>query len=574
MKYTETQKLQIIKAPRFKDKILKSRGYEEELRLYTEAQTNDELKGDEAFTKLCEIIKKRLPAKAYDRVMDFVEYPLAAVELTNGILVELYKVFHAKNVYFTHDIDTEQKNKQLKEIIKDLDVHQYVIEQGKKSLKNKPNTVVVIDKDTKGRPYIVTVDSERLIDGDLQPDGSFKNYIVFHHSNVEDFPKKKRIAFYDTDEYTVYIHDEEHQTYTLESQVEHKIGYCPAHSFIKHALNTKNPFKRTTPIAVNLGQIREWQLFLVYKYYTEHYAAFPVVEKVKPVCVNNMCVSGTVPAPNGIYFEDGKRSELPRVACPDCSRKEDIGVGTVINLKKKNNKEEDNGAGVFRFIAPEITGVEYLSTKLEKLEKYIELKAVGQNNLVTSEAVNEKQVQGSFQSKETVLLNLKETFEEIYIWIVETAAKAFFMGDVAVLVYANLGSEFYLVDETELQARFEKAKTIGLPEAEIDAIYNQLVTTKYKDNPDSITRMELLKLLDPAPYANFDEVDKLKLSGVLTEEEYIIKRRFMKFIERFEMENTNLINFGKNLSLSERIKNIFNILKTYCNEYKKNDNAE
>jgi hypothetical protein len=569
MKYTETQAVTILKAPKNKEKITKGRYYEQELRLYTEAQNIDELKDDEAFQKLCATISKRLPSKAYSRVLDFIEYPLAAVELTTGLLMELYKVFHAKNVYFTHEIDTEQKNKQLKDIIKELDVHTYLIEQGKKCLKNRPNTIVVIDKDDNGRPYIVNVDSERLIDADPKPDGTM-TYIAFRHSDVEGFPKKKRIAFYDEEAYTVYIHDEEAQTYVLESTVEHNIGYCPARCFFKDALNTKNPFKRHTPIALTIGEIREWQLFNTYKYYTEHYAAFPVIEKIKPACTNELCVGGLVPQTNSVFFADNERRELPKVACQECSKKEDIGVGTVINLKKPNNKDEFNSAGVFRFIAPEITGVEYLATKLEKLEKYIELKTVGQNNLITSEAVNEKQVQGSFQSKESVLMALKETFEDIYIWIVQTAAKAYFLGDVQIVVYANFGSEFYLVSENELQARYEKAKTIGLPEAEVSAIYDQLVTTKYKDNPDSISRMEMLKYLDPAPFANFQEVEDMKAAGVMTEEEYIIKRRFMKFIERFELEQANVINFGKNLSLSERIKLIFNILKKYSNEYNTN----
>lgn len=568
MKYNETQAVAIIKAPKNRDKIQKAKRYEQELRLFTEAQNADDLKGDEAFTALCGLIAKRLPSKSYARVMDFMEFPLPAVELCNGILVELYKVFHAKNVYLTHDIDTEQKNKKLKELVRLLDVHTYVIEQGKRSLRNEPNIIIVVDKDADGNPYLVKVDSERLIDNDPRPDGTM-GYIAFKHSDVEGEPRKKRIAFYDEERYTVYIHDEDKQTYTQESSVEHKIGYCPAKYFINKPLNRKNLHKRITPLATNLAKIREWQLFDTYKIYAEHYAAFPVVEKVKPKCSNNECVNGKVPHPNGTFFEDGARKQLAPIDCEECKKKEDIGVGTVVNLKAVTTKDEVNSAGMFRFIAPEITGVGYLSTKLDKLEKYIELKTIGQNNLVTAEAVNEKQVQGSFQSKETVLTNLKETFEDIYIWIVETTAKALFLGDVKIIVYANFGTEFYLVTEDELQARYQKAKQSGLPEAEVDALYSQLITTKYKDNPDEITRLELLKYLDPAPYATFQEVDTLLEKGVLTEEEYIIKRRFMKFIDRFEMENAPLINFGKNLSLSERIKKIFNILKSYCNEYRK-----
>lgn len=564
MKYTVEQIIAILKNPKYKAKIDKGRSYERELRLFTEAQNEDELKQDEAFVALCALIKKRLPEKAYERVKDFIEYPLGAVDLTNGLLVELYKVFQAKNTFFSYEIDSEEKNNKLKEIIKGLDVHNYIIEKGKVVLKNKPNTIVVIDKDKDGKPYIVTVDSERLIDADVKADGTM-NYIAFEHSHDE--AGKELVAFYDKEFYWVFSKKEKENDFTLVSQIEHKIGYCPAHCFIKTPLNSKNVHKRSTPIATNIGKVREWQLFNIYKYYAEHYASFPIIEKMKARCSEENCVNGFIPNPKGTYFEDDVKKQLPNIPCPSCSKGDAVGVGTVINLKPKQ-ENEDNGKGAFRFISPEITGVEYLGRKLSSLETYIELKTIGQNNLITSEAVNETQVKGSFQSREAVLLNLKELFEEIYIWICETSAKAFFLGDVKVVVYANLGTEFYLIDETELQKRFDNAKKVGLPEGEIDAIYKQLVTTKYKDNPDNITRMDLLKLIDPMPYATFEEVEKLKTSGVITEEEYIIKRRFIKFIDRFEMENANLVSFGNKLPLSERIKKITNILNKYADEYK------
>jgi hypothetical protein len=259
---------------------------------------------------------------------------------------------------------------------------------------------------------------------------------------------------------------------------------------------------------------------------------------------------------------------LPRVRCQTCSSaSEGIGVGTVINIRPKQGADDDNGKGTFKFIAPEITGVKYLGEDLKELEIEIKTKTVGVSNVLASEAVNEKQVDNSVQSKESVLLNLKETFEEIYIWIIETSAKALFLGEVEVVVYANLGTEFYLVSEKELQERFKYARDNGFPEAEVDAIYNQLITTKYKDNPDSAQRMALLKLIDPAPYCTFQEIENLYTAKILTQQEYIIKRRFIKYIDRFEYEQGNIIIFGIKLSLSEKLKRINNILNKYADEH-------
>lgn len=560
MKYTNDQIQTLLKSPKYKTNLDKGRKYEAEIKLHTEAKNEDELKGNEAFKELCALIQKRLPAKAYNRVKDFIEYPLASVDLLNGVLVELYRVFQSKNAFFSFETDNETKNKEVAEIVKGLDVHNYVIETGKKVFKNQPNLIVVIDKDEEGNPYIVTVGSERVLDAKINLDGTL-DYIAFIHSEDEENNKQK-LAFYDGEQYAVYVKDTQTKTITFESTVDHKIGYCPARCFVKNPLNSENPYKRQIPISGTIGKVREWLLFNIYKYYNEHYSAFPVVEKMKPKCGNPNCVNGWVILDSYIIDGDSRQPETKK--CNDCDN-DSIGVGTVITISPKTNPEDDNGAGVFKFIAPEITGSKYLSEKLDSLEKYIELKTIGQNNLITREAVNEQQVKGSFQSRESVLINLKEVLEEIHIWIVETAIKAKYLGGSNIISYANYGTEFYLVDETELQARFEKAKTSGLPDAEVDTIYRQLLTTKYKDNPDEITRMEILRLLDPLPYKTIDDAISYREKGIITEEEFYIKARFLSIIDRFELENGSLVNFGKKLSLSDRVKKIQLILTKYAN---------
>ena len=141
MKYTKNQILEILKTPKYKAKISRARKYEELIKLFTESKDEEELKNNESFKELCKLIEKRLPAKAYNRVKDFIEYPLASVDLLNSILVELYRVFHSKNPFFSFEVDSESKNKEIKEVIKKIDVQNYVIETGKKVFKNDPNLI-------------------------------------------------------------------------------------------------------------------------------------------------------------------------------------------------------------------------------------------------------------------------------------------------------------------------------------------------------------------------------------------------------------------------------------------------
>jgi len=570
MKFTNDQIIEALKAPRYKVDLHKAKLYEEKIRLYTEPQEEEDLKNDQSFRNLCKKIETRLPPKAYGRVLDFIEYPIGAVDLVNGIVTELFKVFQAKDTYFSFEVNNEAKNKKVADLVKAADVQQYVIETGKQVLRNKPNLIVVIDKNDNGEPYIVTIDAERVIDAKINLDGKME-YIAFYKTDDDINAEVSNICFYDDENYNVIKFEKRQQRYTVEKTIAHKIGYCPARCFINKPLNKKNAYKRRTPVASALGKITEWQLMSVYKYYTEHYAAFPVIQSPKQKCSNPQCQGGFIEGEP--FFEDGNLKRLPSTACPSCKNESNIVMGSTIIIQPKQS-DEDNQADIFKFIDPGTEGLKYLSDKLESLEQYIQLKIVGKNNLLTDQAVNSDQVKGSFQSQDNVLMDLKEVFEDIHIWLVETAARAFYLGNIEITCFANYGSVFYVVDAEKILQKYKDAVTSGMPESEIDAIFRQYIAAKYKDNPDEITRMEIIRLIDPLPYKSFAQALEYKTNGAINEVDFIVKVNLTKFINRFELEQADLATFGKTLPLPERIKKISEILNKYSNEYTIKSNPE
>jgi hypothetical protein len=218
-------------------------------------------------------------------------------------------------------------------------------------------------------------------------------------------------------------------------------------------------------------------------------------------------------------------------------------------------------------ISPETTNLEYIQDKLDNIETNIRFKTVGIDNILNKEAVNELQVKGSFESRENVLLKIKSNFDELYKWIVTTIAKLQSGEKTSVKVHANFGTEFYLLSELELQEKYENAKKIGLPIEEVDMIYEQLVATKYKGNPSKITRLEIIKLLDPLPHESVSDAIEKSGLGFITEQELFLKARLISFIDRFEMEKAPLVEFGKDLELNQRIKKIKELLNKYSDEY-------
>lgn len=207
--------------------------------------------------------------------------------------------------------------------------------------------------------------------------------------------------------------------------------------------------------------------------------------------------------------------------------------------------------------------LEYLHKKLKDIETSVYLKTVGENE-VLKQAVNEDQLQGSFEAKKSILLFWKTGFDEAYKWTVQTIILTYNAKTVAE-VYADFGTEFYLMSEDDLQKRFDTAKKSGMPAGEIDMIYKQLISTKYRTNPYKMERMMILNALDPLPY-DTDLQAQLKLSwNVISEEDLVIKTNLISFVNRFEMENGSIVEFGKGIDLAKKINIIKQTFKSYIN---------
>jgi hypothetical protein len=79
-------------------------------------------------------------------------------------------------------------------------------------------------------------------------------------------------------------------------------------------------------------------------------------------------------------------------------------------------------------------------------------------------------------------------------------------------------------------------------------------------------RMLILKQLEPYPHKTLDEVLTLADKGLLDKKKVLLKINFSSYIDRFERENINIISFGTNISLKDKINNINKKLLDYVNE--------
>lgn len=565
---SDTQAKELIDSPKNASLIQAAKTTESKLRVFTEALDKQELSKEVYWANLLTMMKNR-SSKKFDRVVEFLRYPLPVVQLSESVLSEYYRVFTGKNRYFGYEAN--RNTPLLDEWQKETDLAKWIEAHAKDVLKNQPCSFVVIDADNENKPYPILVTSDRLVDAGFKDKDGQLSYIVFVHSTEIDPNDEDNIlinyAIYDDECFRVLQKNENTNVITEIANKKHNIGYCPAHAFIKSLSNSKNPFKRKSVFDGAVSKLEDYTLFDCYRNYVDHYAPFPITEAPENPCANPECMDGKVPrevidqtAPRGFrnIWETCK-------VCDGGDKGENIMPGTHLGIKVNQDPKMNDGSGVFRMIFPETDKLDYVPKKLENLETEIRYKTVGVNDMVTKEAINELQAKGSFSSMESVLLRAKDELDYIYKWALKTIGRLIYQ-DLDIKVEANFGTEFYLVTEDDLQKRYQMAKDSGLPAEELRNIYTQIVETKYRGNPAKLKRQKMILDVDPLPTYSLEDCINMKKEGVIDDFEFSLKVNFLNFIAKFESKNAPIIQFGLSLEYWNRVDIIKSTIMQYNQE--------
>lgn len=564
MRLSESSLLKKIKTKPNRDKIQDMMRYQSRLRVMSEPLFYWEIEQETGWSEIKQAIINSVSKEKYQRVMNFFSFPLPVVSISNDICEDLNRVFNGRNANFSIQYPNKRAESQTTELLLMLKTRQWIEKKGRKVFKNQPQTVVVIDKDNSGIPFYLSVGLDKLIGYDENENEEF-NYIIFEHSEGEDDQGKfKKIAFYDDEFYRVI--EERSGVMTLIVENSHNLGYCPARWFVDETLNSRDKAKMFNPLAPVLGSMSEWSQFYAYSYYAEHYGVFPVVEYAAAVCEEENCKNGYVSYP----LENGGMSKP--VACASCSSNKFNGAGTSIKINPRIDNDENDSSGYFRFISPPTENLEFEQTKQDHRENFIKVNTTGYNDVISRDAVNADQVRSLMEDRKKPLLKLAGFLNRLHVWMVETAVKLAINTDVK--VHANYGTEWFLLTEKQLQELFKGAKEAGLPESEIDQIYNLLIETKYKGQPQTVQKLIIENNLNPQPYQSVKECFDLVKNGVMTQADLYLKANLIKFIKRFERENGSIVDFGSGITFEQKINIILNTFKNYANDENENENEE
>lgn len=517
-------------------------------------------------TDFLAFVSNLIPHDKFKIFKTMFRYPVKTNEITGICFDKLSRIFDGRNPAFSYQFtNTEQRDDWEDYRQNRLGEPLVWATKGWEYFKTEINSVLVVDvpAEQKGElpePYFYWLPIASVISYEADPDTGVMRWIIFRQDG-------NRIAVIDDESYRVFRNDHDNIGELLVEN-RHSLGYCPARFFWNEPLSLADPDVKASPLSKELESL-DWYLFFhLSKRQLDLFGSYPIYSGYEKDCdysneeSGDYCDGGYLKDRQGHYKLDASGLLM---RCPKCGDKRIVGAGTFVEVPVPSDKVPDMRNPV-QILTVDRNSLDYNVAEEERLRTEIITAVVGTNEEITTrDALNEQQIRANFESQSTVLNRVKKGFEEAQQFVDETVCRLRYGGEF-ISAKINLGTEFYLLDPTQLRERYRTAKESGASEAELDALQQQIVETEYRNDPTQRQRMLLLAELEPYRHLTRAEATDLYSKGMITEDDLRIKLDFANFVRRFERENTNILEFGSAIPFARKIEIITDKLKEYARE--------
>jgi hypothetical protein len=124
------------------------------------------------------------------------------------------------------------------------------------------------------------------------------------------------------------------------------------------------------------------------------------------------------------------------------------------------------------------------------------------------------------------------------------------------------GKQFFVRSTQVIEKEYLESKKAGAPDYFLKGLLEELNFTKYDNNPKAKQRSVILSILEPFVVKTVEEVKELGVDVI----DLTIKTYFNDFIERFELDNINVVDYMSNSPFKTKIESIMNELIKYAEE--------
>lgn len=545
--------------------------HEERLKLHCEA-TLERFETSPALNSFLQWVSELIPADKFATFETLLEYPIRTVELTEAICEALSKVFQGRNPVFDYTFISENNLEDWEQYRKEkLGEPKVWKTKGFEAMKTAINSILVVDlpaeqETEKPEPYFYWLDINSVLD--FETTEGVIDWIAFEQEG-------DRLAVFDDQYFRIFDYTDKDLGAVI-SEATHTLGYCPATFFWGVPLTNRIPELKKSPITSFLSAL-DWLLFFATsKQHADLYLPYPIYWGFEQDCDYSTegsrghvetCSGGYLKDVNDQYILSADGRGLTK--CPKCSQSRLAGAGSYIEVPPpgewNNNANLRDPVGI---ITIDRNSLDYNVEEVDRIEKRIYANVTGYGGEpINDQAINEKQVIASFESRAAVLKHLKKNFERAQEWITETICQLRY-GESFVSASISYGTEFYLFSAEELLEMYTEARKAALSDSILDYLEDQYNETRFRNNPDELQRTRIVKNLDPFRHLTKGEVTNLFSNSQINYQDFMLKVNFSTLLARFERENTNIIEFGSLVSFDKKVEAIKQILLNYANESK------
>ena len=527
---TSDQIKQLLKEPLNANLIKRAKEYQSRIKLHSQAQ-DILLEDNSAYNNFIAWLRKRIPNEKFDAVARLIKTPISTNKLTSEIYNHFTKIFHASDGNKEYTISNEGQKEDVIQQLKDQ--KEFFTKKAFQKFKQCPCDFVVVslpnEESEEIKPFAEFIPIEKVIDAKIKD--SEVLYCIFQ---IEE----KKFCVVDGEGWKIY---EGEQDDAKEVEVIlHGLSYAPIRQFWTDNIND-NEFVKQVPISNQLGDLDFLLWKIISREYAESYAEYPILWKYEEdddfdnygnkKYLDNQITSSSFESVHD--YDDYKARQNLRLTNGEAKAKADDGPGDVIYKSYPKEGQPDVGVPA-GFISADVVSLEYIKKNVEDRHSEIYTASTGAlQEFKNDQAKNEKQVNSQYETSRAILIEVKRNFELFEKWVSTTIGQLM-IGESFEDCSINYGTNFFLQTINSIEEGIKFSKENNLNEGYIAQQYDQLIQTKHKHDPIMRKRGELLFALEPMPTLGIMQAFEMAKAGLVTDEDFEIKRNFSSLIAQYE----------------------------------------
>ncbi len=521
-------------------------------------------------TQFLAMVENLLPHDKFVVFKTLFRYPVKTNEITEVCFDKLSRIFEGRNPAFNYLFASSEARDDW-ENYRQAVLNEPVVWQTKgwEFFKSEINSVLIVDMPREQtsetpEPYFYWLPIDDVLTYDADPTTGQMRYLVFK--------RKGQIIVIDDMSYRVWEDKKDTGIPEGEPILEtlHDLGYCPARFFWDESISLDDPDVKESPISCVLESLDWFEFFHISKRQLDLMGAYPILSGYEQNCDftnaenGDYCDGGFLKNKQGYYKLD-MAGTLMR--CPKCGNKRIVGAGSFVEIPVPNGGEnQPDLRNPVQMLSVDKASLDYNVSEEKRLREDIITSVVGQAEIITNrEAFNEQQVQANYENVTTILRRVKRGFENAQTWVDSTICRLRY-GEQFISAKIDYGTDFFLASVDELWEKYKKAKESGASESELDMLQNNIIETEYRNDPTQLRRMKILADLEPYRHMTREEAIEMREKNLISDSDLRIKLNFSNFVNKFERENTNILDFGTEIQYAKKIDKIMAEFERYANE--------